>query len=56
MNKNLSKALLGGIALAIIAAFVEPTALETADTMYTIAGLLMLVAGTWLSINILNNK
>ncbi len=56
MNKNLAKGLLGSIALAVVAAFVEPASLEAADVMYSIAGLGFLIIGTWLSIRVLNNK
>ncbi len=55
-NKNLAKTLLVGIGLTFVAVLIEPSDLATADFLYTVSGILMLIAGTWLSVRVINNN
>lgn len=53
-NETLGIILLASVTLAIIAAVIESDLPETAGAMYSVAGLVYLVFGTWAGFRLMN--
>lgn len=57
MNRVLSILLLAGVGLGIMAwSFDGGTTVEFADGLYTLAGVIFYIAGTWLAIRVLMGR
>lgn len=57
MNKGLAKLLLAGTGLGLAGmVFDQGSTVDLAGGLYTMAGAIFYIAGSWLAIRILNNK